>query len=74
VNRNPSWDTVDPDNGRPRSGVEADRTDAAPPGTAIRLSLWWNQFSPGGANSNAMFHPSLVEVAVSDSAKRDARV
>ncbi len=80
-------DAVDVYNDRGRFQVKAEITDAAPRGTVIHLSVWWKQFSPGGSNANATtssrlsdfgggatFHTNLVEVAVSDPAKSDARV
>ncbi len=74
-------DTVDVWNDRGRCTLAAEVTDAVKPGTIVHLSLWWNVFSPGGANANATtaqaesdfgggatFHTNLVEVAKTISA------
>ena len=63
-------------NDRGRTQLRAEVTDAVAPGVVVHLSLWWNAFSPGGANVNATtsaapsdlgggatFHTNLVEVA-----------
>lgn len=59
--------------------------DWSRPGTAISPSLWWNRFSPGGRNVNALttdrladygggaaFHTNLVQVEKVDPARAEA--
>jgi anaerobic selenocysteine-containing dehydrogenase len=71
-----SGDTVTIANDRGRTQLIAEVTDAVKPGTLVHLSLWWNAYSPAGANANATtsqaesdlgggatFHTNLVEVA-----------
>jgi anaerobic selenocysteine-containing dehydrogenase len=76
-----SGDAVTIANDRGRTRMIAEVTDAVKPGTLVHLSLWWNAFSPDGANANATtsqaasdlgggatFHTNLVEVAKTISA------
>ena len=70
-----SGDEIEVFNDRGRAQLRAEVSDAVAPGVVVHLSLWWNEFSPGGYNVNvttsaaetdmgrgATFHTNLVEV------------